>query len=113
MKVTIAYTEYCLPDYFSGDCRPWVVIYPTERGYTSRELRNEILNEFSLGSVGGNDPITRDYIHEEKDQVRADKFFSKALSACLNRDIKFRGKKLKYAEDEADCALFVVFDIED
>ena len=98
MKVEIAYTEYCLPDYFSGDSRPWVAVYPTEKGYTSRELREEILNEFKLGAIGGNHPAMRDYIDNEKDQLRAEKFFSKALTACLNR-IKYRGKKGKIDAD--------------
>lgn len=111
MKVTIAYTDHCLPDYFGGDHRPWVAIYPIEGGYTSRELREEILNEFALGAVGGNDPITRDYLHDEKDQLRADKFYKKALPACLNRDIKFRGKALKYKEDGA--LMYFVFEIEE
>ncbi len=98
MKVEIAYTEYCLPDYFSGDSRPWVVISPTEKGYTSRELRKEILNEFKLGAIGGNDPAMHDYIDNEKDQLRAEKFFSRALPACLNR-IKYRGTKGKIDAD--------------
>lgn len=113
MKVTIAYTEYCLPDYFRGDHRPWVTIYPKEGGYTSRELREEILSEFAQGAVGGSDPITRDYISDEKDQMRADKFYEKALPACLNRDIKFRGKKLKYVEEEEGSVMYFVFDIEE
>lgn len=113
MKVTIAYTDYCLPDYFRGDHRPWVAIHPIEGGYTSRELRNAILSEFAQGVVGGNDPITQDFIPEEKDQLRAAKFYEKALPACLNRDIKFRGKKLKYAEEEEGCVMYFVFDIEE
>lgn len=113
MKVTIAYTDYCLPDYFRGDHRPWVAIYPIEGGYTSRELRNAILSEFAQGAVGGNDPLAHEYIPEEKDQLRADKFYEKALPACLNRDIKFRGKKLKYVEEEEDCVMYFVFEIEE
>ena len=95
-----------------GDSRPWVAIYPKEGGYTSRELREAILSEFSLGAVGGNDPIARDYIHDEEDQIRADKFYQKALPACLNRDIKFRGKELKWVEEGEDCLMYFVFDIE-
>ena len=65
------------------------------------------------GAVGGNDPLTCDYIQEEKDQLRADKVYEKALPACLNRDIKFRGKELKYEEEEADSVMYFVFDIEE
>lgn len=113
MKVTIAYIDYCTIDYFQGDHRPWVTIYPTEGGYTSRELRNAILSEFARGAVGGNDPLTHNYIQDEKDQLRADKFYEKALPACLNRDIKFRGKVLRFKEEEFDSVMYFVFDIEE
>jgi hypothetical protein len=123
MKVNIAYTDICLPDYFSGDSRPWVALYPSEKGYTSRELREYILSEFRQGAVGGNDPITQDFIPDEKDQKRADQFYGKALPACLNRDIKFRGKTHKYKDYDINPAdideftelprLYIVFNIED
>lgn len=120
MKVTIAYTDTCLPDYFGGDTRPWVTIYPKENGYTSRELRQAILNEFRQGAIGGNDPIVFDYIPDEKDQKRAEEFYSKALCACLNRDIKYRGKRHKnsdYGITDDNCGriplLHIVFNIED
>lgn len=123
MKVTIAYTDICLPDYFGGDHRPWVAIYPTENGYTSRELREAIKSEFSQGAIGGNCELMCDFIPDEKDQKRADKFFQKALPACLNRDIKYRGKRHKFSEydikiDDLDefasmPLLHIVFDIEE
>ena len=94
MRVELLYTDYCLPDYFGGDSRPWVAIYPTERGYTSRELRRAILAEFDARAIGGNDTVAWDYISDEQQQKRAEKFYAMALPACVNR-IKFRGKKLK------------------
>lgn len=121
MKVSIAYTETCLPDYFGGDSRPWVAIYTTEKGYTSRELRKEILNEFRLNAVGGSHWITAEYIPQPEKQKLADRFYSKLLPACLNREIKYRGKAAKlpreYLElddDFNDCpVLFIVFNIEE
>ena len=71
MKVSIAFEDYCLPDYFGGDSRPWVIVCPTEKGYTSRELRQAILNEFAMGATGGNDPLLSDFIADEKDQKSA------------------------------------------
>ena len=120
MKVSIAFEDYCLPDYFGGDSRPWVIVYPTEKGYTSRELRQAILNEFAMGATGGNDPLLSDFIVNEKDQKRADKFYSKALPACLKRAIKYRGKKVKWQKDWGDIEeceytpmLHIVFNIEE
>jgi hypothetical protein len=120
MKVTIAYTDTCLPDYIRGDSRPWVVVYPTEQGYTSRELREAILSEFRQGATGGNDPILSDFIASELDQKRADQFYGKLLPACLNREIKYRGKKNKWdkawgdiEEREESPVLHIVFNIEE
>lgn len=120
MKISIAYVDTCLPDYFGGDHRPWVALYPSETGYTSRELREYILSEFSLGAIGGSDPVAWDYIGSETEQKRADKFYAK-LSPALNREIKFRGKKHKLSEygikESDDChdlpLLHVVFNIEE
>ena len=120
MKVTIAYESFCLPDYFSGDSRPWVIVCPTEKGYTSKELRQAISSEFSQGATGGNDPLLSGFIADEKDQKRADKFYGKALPACLKRDIKYRGKKVKWQKDWGDIeeceyspVLHIVFNIEE
>ena len=122
MKISIAYTDTCLPDYFRGDSRPWVALYPSESGYTSRELREYILSEFRLGAIGGNDPVCYDYIGSEAEQKRADKFYSK-LPAALNREIKFRGKRHKFKDydltpdefGDIDYAplLHIVFNIDD
>lgn len=115
LKVSIAYTELCLPDYFSGDARAWVCVPVTETGYTSRQLRKAIRQEFAQGAIGGIEPLTSDYVQDEKLKDLADKFYSKALDACLNRDIKFRGKALKQdKKDDPDCEvlLHIVFDIE-
>lgn len=120
MRVTIAYTDTCLPCYFQGDSRPWVVVYPTEQGYTSRELRQAILSEFRQGATGGYDPILSEFIASELDQKRAEQFYSKALPACLKRDIKYRGKKNKWSqawgdieEYEESPVLHIVFNIEE
>lgn len=120
MKVTIARVEVCLPDYFGGDSRPFVTLCPREEGYTSTELRKAILSEFSQGQVGGSDPMTGDYIHDEKDRKRADEFYGKALPACLNRDIKYRGRKFRSKEygledddDDTFPLIHVVFSVEE
>lgn len=115
MKVTIAYTDYCLPDYFRGDHRPWVAIWSSEAGMTSKQLRKAIVSEFAQGSVGGNDPITQEYLQDEKLQIQAEKFYSKALPACLNRDIKYRGKRVKLDkkdDPDGECLLHIIFNVE-
>ena len=120
MQLSIKYTETCLSDYFSGDADPWVCIYPTEQGYTSKELREAIKQEFAIGAVGGNTCIGWDFIPDEESEKLADLFYSK-LDACLNRCIKYRGKKHKYKDygikpsEVEDCEhlplLHIVFDI--
>lgn len=115
LTVSIAYTDHCLPDYFRGDYRPWVCIPVTEKGYTSRELREAIRSEFAQGATGGHDPILSDYIADENMQALADKFYNKALQACLNRDIKYRGKRNKQDkkdDPDGEVYLHIVFDIQ-
>ena len=97
-RVDIAYTDTCLPDYFGGDSRPHVTIYPTKQGYTSSELREAILSEFRQGAIGGHDPVCCDFIQDENEQQNADKLFGRLLPGCLNREIKYRGKRLSYRE---------------
>ena len=50
MKVTIAFEDYCLPDYFGGDSRPWVIEgnFPSRRKNPNKyflEVANELLPE--------------------------------------------------------------------
>ena len=118
MKVEIAYSDLCLSDYFRGDSRPLVVIYPTEKGYNRQKLREAILSEFKQGAIGGCDPAMCDFIPNEKDQQRADKFFGGALVACLNREVNYRGKRVKWEKEwgsiedcESTPLLHVVFEI--
>lgn len=117
-RVEIAYTDTCLPDYFGGDSRPWVTIQPTASGYTSKELRQAILSEFSQGAYGGSDPVLCDFIQDKTEQDNAEIFYSKLLKACLNRDIHFRGKAHKlrdFPDLDKDCEhvplLHVVFNL--
>lgn len=116
MKISIAYTDTCLPDYFRGDSRPWITIPVNDNGFTSRQLREEILNEFAIGAIGGYDSIAYDYIQDEKEQIRAEKFYKK-LRPTLNRIIKFRGKVLKEKQTENSYddvpQMHIVFDIEE
>lgn len=95
MQVTVKYTEDCLPDYFRGDSDPWVAIPYTDKGYSSVQLRRAVLSEFELNAVGGSHWITADYIPDPELNALADKFYAKALPACLNREIKYRGKLCK------------------
>lgn len=121
LKAVLVRDIICLPDYFGGDCRAWVTVYPTEKGYTSRELRKAILLEFAQGAIGGNQEYTQDFISGEDEQLKSDQFF-KTLEACLNRDIKYRGKKHKLkdydiTENDLECGYdlplwYFVFDME-
>lgn len=121
MNISVAYVDICLPDYFGGDARPWVAIYPTDNGYTSRELREAILYEFEMGAVGGNDDVARDFIPDPEREKRSDLFFRK-LPAALKREIKYRGKRhkvkdylekgMKFDPDFDQLpVMYVVFDI--
>ena len=115
LDVSIAYTDTCLPDYFGGDSRPWVCIPVSPAGYTSRELRDAIKSEFALGAVGGNCDLTKDCLHDEKLSAIADKFYAKTLPACLNRDIKYRGKRNKQDkmnDPDGEVYLHVVFNVD-
>jgi hypothetical protein len=99
-RVEIAYTSTCLPDYFSGDARPWVTLYPVDGGYTSKQLRAAILSEFSQNATGGSDPVCCDFILDEIERANSELFYNKLLPACLNRDIKYRGKAHKNSDYE-------------
>ena len=89
MKLNIVCTDVCLPDYFSGDSRPWLCI-PVDGRTTFKQVRDMLKDEVRQGAFGGfNDLYTllaADWL-PERYVKKADKAI-KALYAAINRDIK-------------------------
>lgn len=120
MKISAHVTDTCLPDYYSGDHRPHVMI-PVHSLMTTGEFRKAIMDELRWGYVSGNDEdsslMRADFIMDECKQSRADEIFKKIYPA-INRDIKSK-KGVKYPfrrtieKDNNDCVCVVVFIIED
>lgn len=97
MKLEICHTDTCLPDYFSGDARPWLCVPVTNRT-SCTSLRADLHSELNQGAIGGNDPITRDDSGPE-----GDKWF-KAAHAAINRCVvpRVKGNRRPFADLE-DC----------
>ena len=74
-------TDVCLPDYFSGDSRPWICV-PVSSKMSFKELRELLHSEINQGAIGGNDPLIQD-----DSGPTGDKWFKEA-HAAINRDIK-------------------------
>lgn len=52
-KLSCINTDVCLPDYFSGDSRPWITI-PIYRGMTLKQIKDSLHSEIDQDAVGGN-----------------------------------------------------------
>lgn len=104
MKVTIAHTDTCLPDYFSGDSRPWLAIPARPMSFAA--VRRELESEVRHGAIGGSDDhaqlLSADLVKPE-DGARADELTRKLYSA-IRRDVKPRrkGDRLAFRDIEAD-----------
>jgi hypothetical protein len=85
--ITIDYTDTCQPDYFQGSNKLTFYIQPSFNGYTSKELRDEILSEFNQNAFNCGRYQLWDC------DVETDIKVLKQLKACLNREIKYKGKE--------------------
>lgn len=117
MKVQIAHTDTCLPDYFSGDSLPWLQIPAYRQSFA--EVRRALRNEIRMGAVGGSDDDARllsaDCVRPEEEK-RADTLTRK-LYAAINRDIRpaKKGARLAFPDiaPEDECYAYFVILIED
>lgn len=92
-------TDVCLPDYFSGDGRPWICV-PVHSKMSFKELRGMLHSEINQGAIGGNNPLNMDNSSPD-----GDKWFRQA-HAAINRDIrpakKFGRKPFPFIGAESD-----------
>lgn len=117
MKVSIVHTDTCLPDYFSGDSRPWLCIPAFPQSFAS--VRRALANEVRQGAIGGYDDNARllsaDMVRPEEEK-RADELTMK-VHAAIRRDIRpakkgariaFRDVELPTDYDDCVAAYFVI-----
>ena len=104
MKVSIAHTDTCLPDYFSGDSRPWLSIPAYQQSFAS--VRRALENEVRQGAIGGNDGNARllsaDMVRPDEES-RADELTRKVYAA-IRRDIRPAKKGDRLAFRDIECA---------
>ena len=111
MRLHITCTDVCLPDYFSGDSRPWLCI-PVDGSTTFKACRDMLRDEIRQGAFGGCNELYRllaaDWL-PERDVDKADKAM-KALYAAINREIAPAKKGARLAlpdlekrNEENDC----------
>lgn len=119
MKLHITCTDACLPDYFSGDSRPWLCI-PVDGATTFKACREMLRDEIRQGAFGGNNELycllAADWLPEHNVD-KADKAI-KALYAAINREIVSakKGARLAFpdldrridADDDCVYAYFVI-----
>lgn len=103
MKVTIAHTDTCLPDYFSGDSRPWLCIPAYRQSFAS--VRRALEDEVRQGAIGGSDDDARllsaDLVRPDEER-RADELTRKVYAA-INRDIRPAKKGDRLAFRDIEC----------
>ena len=107
MKVSIAHTDTCLPDYFSGDSRPWLCI-PAHR-QTFASVRRALCDELRMGAIGGSDEHARllsANMVRPDEESRADELTRKVYAA-IRRDIRpaKKGDRLVFRDigEPGDC----------
>lgn len=102
MRVSIAHTDTCLPDYFSSDSRPWLCIPAYRQSFAS--VRRALEDEVRQGAVGGNDDHARllsaDMVRPDEES-RADELTRKVYAA-IRRDIRpaKKGDRLAFRDIE-------------
>ena len=117
LHVTIAHTDTCLPDYFSGDSRPWLSVPAYRQSFAS--VRRALESEVRQGAIGGNDDNARllsaDMVRPGEES-RADELTRKVYAA-IRRDVRpvkkgdrlaFRDIELSEGDGETIMAYFVV-----
>ena len=104
MKITIAHTDTCLPDYFSGDSRPWLCIPAYRQTFAS--VRRALESEVRQGAIGGSDDNARllsSGLVRPDEENRADTLTRK-LYAAIRRDVRpaRKGDRLAFRDIAAD-----------
>ena len=111
MRVSIAHTDTCLPDYFSGDSRPWLCVPAYRQSFAS--VRRALENEVRQGAIGGSDDhallLSGDMVRPDEES-RADELTRKVYAA-IRRDIRpaKKGDRLAFRDielpEDGDCAM--------
>ena len=73
-KLECVLTDICLPDYFSGESRPWVPI-SVYKGMTLKEIKIQLHSQINHDAVGGNAWIW---------DIESDRWYRRA-HAAINR----------------------------
>lgn len=76
-KLICIHTDTCLPDYFSGDARPWVTI-PVFKGMTLKQIKADLHSEINQDAVGGDIQLY------DMDQKELDSWYRRS-HAAINR----------------------------
>ena len=116
MKITIAHTDTCLPDCFSGDIRPWICVPAYRQSFAS--VRRALESKVRQGAIDGNDDDARLL---SSDMVRTDEedrayTLTRKLYAAIRRDVRparkgdrFAFRDIERPEDgETVMAYFVI-----
>lgn len=103
MKLELVNTDVCLPDYFSGDSRPWLCIGIPKGGILIRDLKAELLSELNQDAIGGN-----------WYECASDEWYDAASAAINNLTPENKRTKKVYKDiDNDECyAYFVLINIE-
>ena len=120
MKVSIVHTDTCLPDYFSGDCRPWLCIPAYRQSFAS--VRRALESEVRQGAIGGSDEHARllsaDMVRPDEESA-ADELTRKVYAA-IRRDVRpaKKGDRVAFRDvespEDGDCVMaYFVIIVED
>jgi len=120
MHVSVVHTDTCLPDFFSGDSRPWICIPAYRQSFAS--VRRALEDEVRQGAIGGCDDHARmlsaDMVRPEEESA-ADELTRKVYAA-IRRDVRpaKKGDRLAFRDIEPsecdDCVMaYFVIVVED
>lgn len=90
-KLECVLTDVCLPDYFSGDSRPWLTI-PVYKGMTLKEIKTQLHSEINHDAIGGNAQIW------DMSQKESDRWYRRA-HAAINRIKPTKKRQRKFFND--------------
>lgn len=92
-KLDCIITDICLPDYFSGDFRPWVTI-PVFKGMTLKEIKNSLHSELNQDAIGG------DLSRWNVEPAREEQWHKKAHAAINRLKPEIKGQRKFFTDLE-------------